>query len=198
MKIAHEIHDELGQQLTGLKMDMAWLKRRLKPAEDVLIDNKFDDAIMLIEATIRSIRRIVTELRPSVIDDLGLNAALEWQSNDFAGRAGIKIKYKNTFDDLNADSTISIGLFRILQESLTNIAKHAKAKKVIVDISKEKDILQLTVEDNGIGFDTGIKETGLSFGLLGIKERTYMMKGDCSIQSQPGKGTKITVRIPVC
>ena len=195
-KIAHEIHDELGQQLTGLKMDIAWLKKKLKP-EDPLIENKFDDTIILIEATVRSIRRIVTELRPSVIDDLGLNAALEWQANDFAERAGIKIKYKNTFDDLNTDSNISIGLFRILQESLTNIAKHARAKKVIVDISKVKDMLQLTVQDDGVGFDTAVKGTDLTFGLLGIKERTYMMKGDFLIYSQPGKGTKITVSIPM-
>lgn len=195
-KIAREIHDELGQQLTGLKMDMAWLKKRNNQNDDEIKD-KFDDALQLIDATVNSIRRIATELRPSIIDDLGLNAALEWQVNDFAERMDVELEYNNDFDDMAIAPNFSIGLFRILQESLTNIAKHAKAKKVMVDIARVEDMVQLTVQDDGVGFDTSAKPADQCFGLLGIKERTYMMKGDCIIHSMPGEGTKIGIRIPV-
>lgn len=194
--IAREIHDELGQQLTGLKMDITWLKKKIKQ-DDPLVKDKFKDAIELIDAMVKSIRRIATELRPSIIDDLGLNAALEWQVNDFSERMGTKVGYKNDFDDSGIHPDISIGLFRILQESLTNIAKHARARKVSVQIVRTGDKVQLQIEDDGIGFDPDLKKPGISFGILGIRERTYMMKGECLVHSRPGQGTKINVRIPI-
>lgn len=194
--IAREIHDELGQQLTGLKMDIAWLRKKTR-TDDPLVKNKFEVAVNLIDETVKSIRRIATELRPSILDDLGLNAALDWQVNDFAERFGIEVQYQNDFNDEHINPDISIGLFRILQESLNNIAKHAKAKKAVIKITRVGDMVELTVEDNGVGFDTDSRRKEITFGLLGIKERTYMMKGDCMIHSKTGHGTRVGVRIPV-
>lgn len=195
-KIAREIHDELGQQLTGLKMDIAWLMKKAG-IDNTVIKNKFDDTLSLVDKTIRSIRRIATELRPSVIDDLGLNAALEWQVAEFGKRMDCEIKYENSFDDTNINPDISIGIFRILQESLTNITKHAAAKKVKINIEQVDDTIQLTVEDDGVGFDTSEKKGQLTFGLIGIKERTSMLQGECSVFSEPETGTKIEVIIPL-
>ncbi len=196
LRIAREIHDELGQQLTGLKMDIAWLMKK-SGMDNPDIKNKFADTLSLVDNTVKSIRRIATELRPSVIDDLGLNASLEWQVEEFGSRMGIEINYENSFDDTTINPDISIGLFRILQESLTNIAKHAAAKKIKINIRQVDDTVQLTVEDDGIGFDTTAKKDQLTFGLIGIKERTSMLQGECTVFSDPGNGTKIEVRIPL-
>lgn len=195
-RIAREIHDELGQQLTGLKMDIAWLMKKAG-MNDPDIKNKFVDTLSLVDDTVRSIRRIATELRPSVIDDLGLNAALEWQVAEFVKRMDSEIKYENSFDDTNINPDISIGIFRILQESLTNIAKHSGAKNIKIDIRQIDDTLQLIVEDDGIGFDTSAKKDQLTFGLIGIKERTSMLHGECTVFSKPATGTKIEVIIPL-
>lgn len=196
LRIAREIHDELGQQLTGLKMDIAWLMRKTGQ-DDTVIRDKFDDALSLVDSTVRSIRRISTELRPSVIDDLGLNAALEWQVDEFGRRMVVEIEYVNSFDDTNIHPDISIGIFRILQESLTNIVKHAAATKVKITICQLNNTVQLTVEDDGIGFDTNAKQDHLTFGLIGIKERTSMLQGECAIYSKQGTGTRIEVSIPL-
>jgi len=196
MKIAREIHDELGQQLTGLKMDIAWLMRKTVQ-DDPVIKAKFDDTLSVIDATVRSIRRIATELRPSIIDDLGLNAAIEWQIAEFRERLDIEVEYENKFDDKNTASDISIGLFRILQESLTNIAKHAGAKKMKIKIEQLDDTIHLFVQDDGIGFDTKQKQTDPTFGLLGIKERAGMMQGQYNITSKPSVGTTIEIKIPL-
>lgn len=196
MNIAREIHDELGQQLTGLKMDIAWLMKKASQ-DDPVIKTKFDDTLLLIDGMVRSIRRIATELRPSIIDDLGLNAAIEWLISEFSERLDIDIEYENKFNDKNMPSDISIGLFRILQESLTNIAKHAGAKKMKIKIEQLDNAVQLIVQDDGIGFDTKIKQADLTFGLLGIKERTGMMQGECNIFSKPGEGTTIEIKIPL-
>lgn len=196
MYIAREIHDELGQQLTALKMDIAWLsKKNISGHYDV--KNKFEDAITLVDETVKSIRRIATELRPSIIDDLGLNAALEWQVTEFSQRSGILVSFKNDFDDANINPAISIGLFRILQESLTNIARHSQAKKVWVGLEKSGNSVLLSIQDDGIGFDATLKKNGQTFGLLGIKERAVMLKGKCSINSTPHGGTNIAVQIPL-
>jgi PAS domain S-box-containing protein len=194
--IAREIHDELGQQLTGLKMDITWLKKRVK-TEDPVIKNKFAESIKLIDASVKTIRRIVTELRPSIIDDLGLNAAVEWHVVDFGKKLGLHIEYENDFDDEHIKPAISIGLFRILQESLTNIAKHAQAKNVSIKIGQVNDTIHLCVKDDGVGFDTKVRQIDKTFGLLGIKERANKMDGECFIESGPGEGTKIEVRIPL-
>lgn len=196
LRIAREIHDELGQQLTGLKMDIAWLMRKTGQ-DNPVIKEKFNDALLLVDKAVKSIRRISTELRPSVIDDLGLNAALEWQVDEFGRRMDVEIEYGNSFDDNNIHPDISIGIFRILQESLTNIVKHAAAKKVKINIGQQDNVIRLTVEDDGIGFDTNARQHQLTFGLIGIKERTSMLQGECAIYSKQGEGTRIEVSIPL-
>jgi len=196
LRIAREIHDELGQQLTGLKMDVAWLMRKTVQ-DDPVIKDKFDEALSLVDKAVQSIRRISTELRPSVIDDLGLNAALEWQVEEIGRRMDVEIEYKNSFNDSNINPDISIGIFRIMQESLTNIVKHAAAYKINIDISQAGNAIRLIVEDDGIGFDTNAKQDQLTFGLIGIKERTSMLQGECAIYSEPNTGTRIEVSIPL-
>jgi PAS domain S-box-containing protein len=195
--ISREIHDELGQQLTGLKMDIAWLMKKTGGNNDIVIKNKFSEALLLVDTTIGSIRRICAELRPGIIDDLGLNASLEWLVSEFSERLNTEIKYGNNFNDNGVNPEISIGLFRILQESLTNIMKHAMAKKISINIKEIDQTVQITIVDDGIGFDTSLKNAYTTFGLLGIRERTYMMNGECLIFSQPGSGTRIEVKIPL-
>jgi signal transduction histidine kinase len=196
LRIAREIHDELGQQLTGLKMDVAWLMRKTVQ-DDPVIKDKFDEALSLVDKAVQSIRRISTELRPSVIDDLGLNAALEWQVEEIGRRMDVEIEYKNSFNDSNIHPDISIGIFRIMQESLTNIVKHAAAHKININISQAGNAIRLIVEDDGIGFDTNAKQDQLTFGLIGIKERTSMLQGECAIYSEPNTGTRVEVSIPL-
>jgi PAS domain S-box-containing protein len=194
--IAHEIHGELGQQLTGLKMDIAWLMKKTG-SDNPAIQQKFDDALALVDNTVNSIRRIVTELRPSIIDDLGLNAAMEWQAGEFAKRMFIEVEYNNNFDDSNIKPATSIGLFRILQESLMNVGKHAGAKKIKIRVQKINQSVRLTVEDDGVDFSSTEKQGQLTFGLIGIKERTSMLQGDCAIFYRQGIGTCIQVTVPL-
>ncbi len=195
-KIAREIHDELGQQLTGLKMDIVWLSKKVDN-EDPRLKMKFNDTLELVDSAVNSIRRIVAELRPNIIDDLGLNAAIEWHIKEFGEKLGIDVKYLNDFRDDEINSNISIGIYRILQEALSNITKHAKAKKVFIKIETVEKNVSLVVIDDGIGFDTTLKSGHLNFGLMGIKERSKMMNGTCLIQSRLEVGTNIEVKIPI-
>ena len=194
--IAREIHDELGQQLTGIKMDIMWLKKKLAQG-DKDITFKFDDTLKLVSDTVTSIRRITTELRPSIIDDLGFNAAIEWLVKEFSTRMDVPVNYRNDFDDSQINSFVSIGIFRILQESLTNIAKHAKAKAVEISVNQQEEFIQLSIKDDGAGFNADQKQANPAFGLMGIRERTDMLKGKFTLKSRPGKGTEINVSIPV-
>lgn len=193
-KIAREIHDELGQQLTGLKMDIVWLSKKVND-DDPRLKIKFDDTLELVDSAVNSIRRIVAELRPNIIDDLGLNAAIEWHIKEFGEKLGIDVKYLNNFRDDEINFSISIGIYRILQEALSNITKHAKAKKVFIKIETVEKNVSLVVIDDGIGFDTTLKSVHLNFGLMGIKERSKMMNGTCLIQSGLDVGTNIEVKI---
>lgn len=116
---------------------------------------------------------------------------------DFSEKPGIKFEYQNDFDDAVLRPNVSIGLFRILQEPFTNIARHANATKVLVSITQVEKMIRLTICDDGIGFDTSVKQSSPTFSLLGIKERTYMLNGDCQIYSSPGEGARISVHIPI-
>ncbi|MEZ5029057.1 MAG: ATP-binding protein [Ferruginibacter sp.] len=174
---------------------MPYLAKNINCNDDVKC--KFDDAIILVDEMVKSIRRIGTELRPSIIDDLGLNAAMEWQVFEFGQRSGIEVKFKNTFDDININPAISINLFRILQESLTNIARHSKAKQVRINLEKTGNNILLMIQDDGIGFNKTSKKNGRAFGLLGINERVAMLNGQSSIETAPGRGTNIIVVLPL-
>jgi PAS domain S-box-containing protein len=196
--IAREIHDELGQQLTGIKMDLSWISKRIPNQEcNDELRQKTRSTLDLLDITIKTVRRIATELRPSILDDLGLIAALEWQSQEFQKRSGISTEFISDLNEFHDSSSIGIGLFRICQESLTNIARHAEAGKVTISLQNltNKSIL-LTIEDDGKGFQPDRVSSKKTLGLLGMKERTLMMGGDFSLTSQPGKGTTLCVTVP--
>jgi PAS domain S-box-containing protein len=194
-RIALEIHDELGQQLTALKMDLAWSIKK-SPKEGAVFE-KMSGMSTLIDQTIATIRRISSELRPSILDDLGLAEALDWQSSEFEKRYHISTRFECLVNELNIHSNVVTGLFRIYQESLTNVARHAAAKIVLGTLKLEDDILILQVKDDGRGFDTQNETNKGTFGLIGMRERAFMMGGQCSIVSGLNKGTVITISVPL-
>jgi PAS domain S-box-containing protein len=195
--MAREIHDELGQQLTGLKMDLAWMVRKLnKPADDPLMV-KITGALGLLDNTIKTVRRIATELRPSILDDLGLIAAIEWQSQEFQQRSGITVAFQSSVNEFHFEPAPAIGLFRICQESLTNVARHSGAKNVWIELHCTDEDLILSIRDDGKGMTVKGPGEKKTLGLLGMKERAVMMGGRLAINSHPGKGLTLQVAIPL-
>jgi PAS domain S-box-containing protein len=196
--IAREIHDELGQQLTGLKMDLSWIGKRKIVQEDLEVRQKVLVVMNLLDATIKTVRRIATDLRPSILDDLGLIAAIEWQSQEFEKRSGISTTFLSTMGECCYSSVTSIGLFRICQESLTNVARHANASKIRISLQEQENAnILLKIEDNGKGFEVSKIGEKKTLGLLGMKERTLMMGGQFRMVSTPGKGTALFVTVPL-
>jgi PAS domain S-box-containing protein len=194
--MAREIHDELGQQLTGLKMDISWLNRKIKSTdEDVL--QKLKDTIQLIDKTVITVRRIATQLRPSILDDLGLVAAMEWQSEEFEKRSEIRTIFNTNAGNLEVSADIATGIFRIFQESLTNVLRHADATAVYPSLNVSDNNLELVVEDNGKGFNTSDIKSKRTLGLLGMKERVLIMGGTYQISSEPGHGTLVRIIVPL-
>ncbi|MEP6594379.1 MAG: PAS domain S-box protein [Ginsengibacter sp.] len=196
IQIARDIHDELGQQLTGLKMDFAWLIKKIV-VKDNTIQEKILEMITLIEETITSVRRISANLRPNILDDLGLVTALQWHSTEVEKRFGIKINFVSEFDVVEVPVATATGLFRIYQEALTNAVRHANAQHVntTLQVVNKRIILQIQDDGKGMDIDNDLKKK--SFGLLGIKERAYVMGGKYELSSEPGKGTHLLVSVPV-
>lgn len=193
--IAREIHDELGQQLTVMKMDASWINKKLGPVDKV-VQNKMDELLMMIDHTVKSIRRISSELRPSLLDDLGLIAAMEWHLDEFERRSGISKEFHQVNPIITMPDNIQINLFRIFQESLTNVARHSEATHVIVRIEQKNNQVILTIRDNGKGFDKDNSKKK-TLGILGMKERTLMIGGEYNITGVAGAGTTVSVVIPV-
>ncbi len=196
-RIAREIHDELGQQLTGLKMDASWISKKYNKVESAEFEKKVNGMIHLIDEMVKSIRRIASELRPGILDDLGLNAALEWQSHEFEKRTEIKCKFETRLDDAVVNKNTASGIFRIYQEALTNIARHSKATMVEAKIEITDNFLVLQVKDNGQGFNVDAVRNKKTLGVVGMKERAIMLKGDLQINSAQNRGTIIRLQIPV-
>ncbi|HWR90142.1 MAG TPA: ATP-binding protein, partial [Dissulfurispiraceae bacterium] len=194
--IAREVHDELGQSLTALKLDLSWLGTKLPPGEGGLIDKK-NEILGLTDSIIQMVKRISTELRPGILDDLGLSAAIEWQVRQFQKRTGIEAKVSLHAGEPSADRDVSTALFRILQEALTNVARHAGASSVEVLLAVDKGMLVLSVIDNGRGIRPEEISASDSFGLMGMRERAHMLGGVFSVCGEPGKGTTLTVAVPV-
>lgn len=192
--IAREIHDELGQQLTGLKMDISWLNKFLGDEKEI-VSQKMKDMLALVNETIKTVRRISSDLRPGILDDLGLIAALEWQSKEWEKRSGVKINFESNVEMIELSKEFSIGIFRIYQESLNNIIKHSKADKVEAKFTVIENIVQLSVEDNGIGFDLNAQKDEKSFGLIGMRERILMLGGKINIKSKNNYGTLIEIEL---
>jgi len=196
LNISREIHDELGQLLTVLKMDVSWLNKKIG-GENSMVKEKLSEILNLVDTTVRSIRRIASELRPTLLDDLGLYAAMEWHLEEFERRSGIRRELVIPENELALSDSLKIGIFRIFQESLTNVARHSEAKNVNVSLLQKDNQLILTIRDNGIGFEQGPMATKKTLGLLGMKERSMMMGGVYNITSARGAGTTVTVIIPL-
>lgn len=194
--IAREIHDELGQQLTGLKMDLHWLTRKINSA-DTEITSKMNESIGLINETIASVRKISTDLRPSILDDLGLIPALEWQGEEFENRSGTKVEFKTNAGDKSVPPKVATAIFRIFQELLTNIARHASASHVKAELIMDEKQIYFTLSDNGVGFDPEMIKNKKTLGLLGIKERSLLLGGTYEFKSALGKGSVTSITIPI-
>jgi PAS domain S-box-containing protein len=194
--IAREIHDELGQQLTGLKMDLYWAVKRLDGAAPDQAREKLRSTISLLDETIRTVRRIATDLRPSILDDLGLIAAIEWQSQEFQKRAGIRTVFQSTIPEMDFPPDMAIGMFRICQESLTNVARHASASRVSITLDPVEGGVCMIVSDDGKGLDPD-KLGRKTLGLIGMKERALMMGGRLEIGNGELKGFRLAVTVPL-
>lgn len=197
LRIAREIHDELGQSLTGLKMEVALLKPKMNTTTDASkeVTTRIESIMMLVDHTIKSVQRIATELRPGILDDLGLAAAIEWQSQEFERRSGITCLTHLVSDHLDLDQERSTALFRIFQEALTNVGRHSNATKVLVWLSQDSSNVKLSIRDNGVGMPTDPLKSK-SLGLRGMRERALLWNGSFDIEAKRGRGTAVTVTIP--
>jgi two-component system, NarL family, sensor histidine kinase UhpB len=198
--IARQIHDEMGQVLTALRMDVAWLEARLPRDQPSLLD-KCTTMARLIEGTIGQVRTLAAQLRPGVLDELGLAAAIEWEAQEFARRTGIPCALHLRAEVAGVDPDRAIDLFRILQEALTNVARHARAQHVEVRVSvtrkgKERELV-MHVEDDGRGIRPEEAADARSLGLLGMRERALLWNGGVEVRPRAEGGTRVTVRLPL-
>jgi signal transduction histidine kinase len=201
IKIAREVHDDLGQVLSALRMELSLLNQNLLESSDTAprqqILQELSTMSKLVDDTIRSVRRIITELRPEVLDHLDLSSALEWQIQEFRARTGIKTTFQSTVQNspLNQDGVTAI--FRILQETITNVSRHAQASAVQIKLIDNDDSIILEVKDNGRGITEEETKKPGSFGILGMRERVLLLGGTLTMTGIPGKGTTVRVEIPL-
>ncbi|HEY5589786.1 MAG TPA: ATP-binding protein, partial [Paludibacter sp.] len=200
LSLAREIHDDLGQILVALKMDLGMFKKKISRGNENInseeILSKFDDFSNLVDNTIKSARRIMNGLRPELIELLGFEEACKSFLRDFDETHHIKSRFESAIMNLNISLEQSVALFRILQEALTNVAKHAKATLVTVQLSNPAGKLVMVIVDNGVGFDENNKGRQDSYGMIGMKERVFLLEGELNITSKVGKGTSVRVEMP--
>ncbi|MGE5623343.1 MAG: ATP-binding protein, partial [Bacillota bacterium] len=194
-RIAREIHDELGQTLLALRIDVSMLEARTGKSHPRL-NEKVRSALQYIDATVKTIRTIINNLRPAVLD-LGLTAAIEWQVSEFRRRSGITCELVLGEEEFAVDDARATTLFRILQESLTNVIRHAKATHVLIELHKKDGQLVMRIADNGVGMYPEARKNSNSFGLVGVEERVHALNGKFHIASTPGQGTVLTIHIPL-
>jgi signal transduction histidine kinase len=194
-RIAREVHDELGQALTGLKLDLSWLDGKIHGER--ALHRKIRGMSDQVDATIQTVRRIATELRPGVLDSLGLSAAIEWQTQDFQERTGIRTDVSIDLKEAIWDKEFSTVCFRVFQETLTNIIRHAKADHVEVRLAQVGNELIMTVRDNGRGISEKEVVHARSIGLIGMRERVAQVGGEVFFFGLPGRGTTVTMRAPI-
>ncbi|PWB48617.1 MAG: histidine kinase [Candidatus Methylomirabilota bacterium] len=195
-RISRQIHDELGQMLTALKIDLSWMAAKLSADQAALLE-RMQVMGRLVDTAIRSTQRISTELRPSILDHLGLVAAVEWQAREFQTRTGIGCRVSADLAEFEPDPEVSTTLFRILQETLTNIIRHAHATVADISLGLDQDRLVLAVVDNGRGITEPEIADRRSLGLLGMRERALLLGGEVAITGRPGGGTAVRVTIPL-
>lgn len=200
-RIAREIHDELGGALTGLKWDLEKIDNTLNGLADgsqlAEVRNRIGSMTTIIETTINTVRRIAAELRPGVLDDLGLVAAIEWQIEQFQSRSGLKCHLTNNAKEIELDREKATAVFRILQEILTNVLRHAGAANVYVKLGRTKHYFEVEVKDDGRGITESQRLNSRSLGLLGMKERALLVGGDVRVTGKEGAGTTVVVRVPL-
>lgn len=198
--ISRELHDELGQILTSVKMNMILMSRELagnlKQSDVEYFENEMAAMSQLIDKSVKSVRKIITYLRPEVLENLNLIEAIEWQVTEFNKLAGINCKLECNCPDLKLNDDFTTSAFRIVQEALTNVRRHSGADSVTVSVILEKDILVISIKDNGKGIKDLNKIKTESFGLLGIRERAILLGGNMELNSESGKGTELVVTIP--
>lgn len=195
LRIGREIHDDLGQQLTAIKMDVAWIDK--KTADDnFLVKTKLKNIIGLLDGSNQSVRRILNELKPGILDEYGLVDALEWHSKQFMDSTGIPVIIETKESEIRLDEELAICIFRVCQEALTNVARHSGAEKVLISIVIANEKITVKIEDNGKGFKVNEAQNKGSFGLIGMNERARSLNGHFEIESADGKGTIITISLP--
>jgi PAS domain S-box-containing protein len=195
-RIARELHDELGQLLTALNTDLIMLQRKI-PEKEVALLEKTDAMVKLIDMTMNTLKRIYMDLRPGMLDHLGLVAAIRWQMEEFRKRSGIGCSIIAEPDEISLDADLSTTIFRVFQETLTNILRHAEATNVNVRLKKTQKYVDLVVRDNGKGMREEELTKADSFGLIGIRERAIALGGTAEISGEKGRGTTVKVRIPL-
>lgn len=194
--IAREIHDELGQNLTVLKMQISLLSNKLDHNQNHLKE-KLLSASKLIDQTVESVQRISAKLRPGILDELGLLPAIEWQAQEFEERTGLKCNYTLLSEDLNISNDKATAIFRIFQEALTNVARHAQAQRISITMQKENEYLYLEVTDNGRGIKESQIKDPAALGILGMKERALVFGGEVQINGVSGRGTNVKLKMPL-
>ncbi len=195
-RVAREIHDELGQALTALKLDLSWLAEGLPDGQEPL-RAQIHALSRRVEETIRAVRRIATTLRPSLLDDLGLAAALEWQAQEFRVHTGVRLRFASTLRDAHLDRDLSTSVFRIFQEALTNVARHARATCVEVRLLERSGRLLLEVRDDGRGITESELSDREALGLLGMRERALALGGELKVTGSPRRGTEVRLVVPL-
>jgi signal transduction histidine kinase len=196
-RIARELHDELGQALTGLKLDLAWMERRLNRHSQSELTDRCASLLARLDEVMISVRRIVTELRPSVLDQLGLADAIEWQAQEFAARTGLALDLDVDCDCASPPDGVASAVFRMLQEALNNVAKHANATRIRVALCVEPDSIALDVSDDGRGITQDEMRGASSLGLLGLRERAIAWGGTVAISGDVKSGTTVALRLPL-
>ncbi|MBM3133357.1 MAG: sensor histidine kinase, partial [Chloroflexi bacterium] len=198
-RIARGLHDEISQSLTGLAFNLEAVLTAL-PEEDGETRGKLEEIKALSIKMLEEIHRVIYQLRPSLLDDLGLVAAVEWLADNYLQEAGITVFFKTTGTERTLAPESQIALFRIAQEAITNIVRHSSAESVSIAVEFKKKAVAIHIEDDGKGFNAeeilGSRETDRGLGLLGMKERAELLEGRLSIDSSPGRGTKIDVELP--
>jgi signal transduction histidine kinase len=195
-RISREVHDRLGQALTALKMDTSHIEKKLPP-DQIDLKERLQSMTSIIDETIKSVQQIAMELRPPILDAFGLCEAIAWEAGEYKKRYGINFDLNCLQDQVNIEKNLKTTFFRIFQEILTNIVRHSKANHVQVSFNLVEDTLILEVEDNGIGINKESINSSNSIGLIGIQERAHCFEGKVEFDGRPGKGTKITVKIPI-
>ncbi len=191
--ISREIHDQIGQSLTALKLDLNQMYKYINSNPEA--ETKLERMVGLISETIKDVQRISSDLRPGILDDLGLAAAIEWFTDEFEKRTGIKCRLKLD-DSIVGDPKKNLIFFRVLQEALTNVIRHANASAVSIGLNQTKKGMTLAIRDNGIGIAIEKIESTKSLGLIGMRERVRQFGGKIDISSKEGHGTKLTISVP--